>query len=103
MARCVTRRDFTRAALSAAAAGVAVPVVARAGKVIGANDRVRIGLIGMGYRGVQDLFAFGAHKDAEIATLCDVYEPYLNGQFDKIHPNFKKLGYVVPTLLGSQD
>ena len=52
-----------------------------------------------GIAGVQDLFAFGAHKDAEIASLCDVYEPYLNGQFDKIHPHFKKLGYVVPSRL----
>ena len=66
------------------------------GRVIGANDRVRIGCIGVGYRGVQVLFAFGAHKDAEIVSLCDVYEPYLHGQFDQIDPHFKKLGYVVP-------
>ena len=72
------RRDFTRSAL-AAAATVAMPAVARAGRVIGANDRVRLGCIGMGYRGVQVLIAFGAHKDAQIVALCDVYEPYLHG------------------------
>ena len=33
------------------------------------------------------------------SSLCDVYEPYLNGQFDQIHPHFKKLGYVVPSRL----
>ena len=70
-----------------------MPAVARAGRVIGANDRVRLGCIGVGYRGVQVLNAFGAHKDAQIVALCDVYEPYLNGQFDKIDPHFKKLGY----------
>jgi hypothetical protein len=98
MLSACNRRDFTRAALTGAAA-VSMPAVARAGRVIGANDHVRIGLIGVGYRGVQVLYAFGAHKDAEIASLCDVYEPYLNGQFDKIHPHFKKLGYVVPSRL----
>ena len=76
------RRDFTRAALAGAAVGAA-PAVARAGRIIGANDRVRIGCIGVGYRGVQVLNAFLTQKDAQIVALCDVYEPYLNGQFDK--------------------
>ena len=67
--------------------------------MVGANDRVRIACIGLGYRGVQDLHAFLAHKDAEIVALCDVYEPYLNGQFDKIHPHFKELTYRVPSGL----
>ncbi len=48
---------------------------------------------------MQDLHAFLAHKDAEIVALCDVYEPYLNGQFDKIHPHFKELTYRVPSRL----
>ena len=78
----INRRDFTKAALAGTAAGMA-PAVARAGRVIGANDRVRIGCIGVGYRGVQVLNAFLAHKDAQIVALCDVYEPYLNGQFDQ--------------------
>jgi predicted dehydrogenase len=97
MGSVLSRRDFTRATITGAAA--AMPAVARGGRVLGANDRVRIGCIGVGYRGVQVLFAFGAHKDAEIVSLCDVYEPYLHGQFDKIHPHFKKLGYVVPSRL----
>ena len=75
------------------------PALVRARTVVGTNDRVRLGCIGIGYRGVQNLFAFTAHKDAQIACLCDVYEPYLNGEFDKIHPHFKKLGYVVPSRL----
>jgi predicted dehydrogenase len=67
--------------------------------VKGANDRVRLAFIGIGYRGVQNLHAFVTHKDAEIVALCDVYEPYLNGQFDKIHPHFKELTYRVPSGL----
>jgi predicted dehydrogenase len=93
-----SRRDFTKGALAGAAAA-ATSTTARAGRVIGANDRVRIGCIGVGYRGVQVLNAFLTQKDAEIVALCDVYEPYLNGQFDKIHPHFKELTYRVPKKL----
>jgi predicted dehydrogenase len=98
MSGLVSRRDFTTAALVGAAAAAA-PTTTRAERVIGANDRVRIGCIGVGYRGVQVLNAFLTHKDAEIVALCDVYEPYLNGQFDKIHPHFKELTYRVPSKL----
>jgi predicted dehydrogenase len=98
MSSHLNRRTFTKAAFAGAAAGAA-PAVSRAGRVVGANDRVRIACIGVGYRGVQDLHAFVAHKDAEIVALCDVYEPYLNGQFDKIHPHFKALTYRVPSHL----
>jgi predicted dehydrogenase len=89
------RRDFTRAALGTAAAG-AMPAVARAGRVVGANERVRLGCIGVGNRGVQVLDAFCAHSDAEFVALCDVYEPYLNGQYDQIDDRFKGLGRFVP-------
>jgi predicted dehydrogenase len=90
-----SRRDLTRAALAGAALG-AMPALGRAA---GANERVRIGCIGVGYRGVQVLNAFLTHADAEIVALCDVYEPYLNGQFDKIDPHFKKLTHRVPSGL----
>jgi len=98
MSSPVSRRDFTKAALAGAAVA-ATTNTARAGRVIGANDRVRIGCIGVGYRGVQVLNAFLTQKDAEIVALCDVYEPYLNGQFDKIHPHFQELTYRVPKRL----
>jgi predicted dehydrogenase len=92
------RRDFSKAALAGVAVAAA-PAAGHAGRVIGANDRVRIGCLGVGYRGVQVLNAFVKHKDAEIVALCDVYEPYLNGQFDRIHPHFKELAYRVPSRL----
>ena len=62
-----TRRDFTK---SAAAAGVATALGAR--RVLGANDRVRLGFIGLGNRGDQVLDAFLAHKDAEVVAICDI-------------------------------
>ena len=40
--------------------------------IIGANDRVRLGFIGVANRGGQLITAFLKHDDMEIATLCDV-------------------------------
>jgi predicted dehydrogenase len=95
MADGFNRRNFTKAALATAAAG-AMPTVARAGGVVGANERVRIGCIGVGNRGVQVLDAFCAHNDAQIVALADVYEPYLNGHYDQIDTRFKDLGKRIP-------
>jgi len=92
----VSRRDFSRAALATAAAG-AVPVPAASGRVAGANDRVNLGCIGVGNRGVQVLNAFCAHADARVVALADVYEPYLHGAYDRTDPRFKPLGKRVPT------
>ena len=77
----VNRRDFSKAALAGAAAGLCLRWTAA--DAFGANDRVRIGCLGVGYRGVQVLNAFLTRKDAQIVALCDVYEPYLNGHFDR--------------------
>jgi predicted dehydrogenase len=91
----VSRRDFSRAALATAAAA-AMPAPA-SGRVVGANDRVNLGCIGVGNRGVQVLNAFCAHSDARVVALADVYEPYLQGAYDRIDPCFKDLGKRVPT------
>lgn len=93
----VNRREFTKTTLAAAtAAASAVPAVARAGRVIGANDKVRIGCIGVGNRGVQVLDAFCAQNDAQIVALADVYEPYLHDRYDKVDARFKALGKQIP-------
>jgi predicted dehydrogenase len=68
----VTRRQFG----STAAAAWLATAVGRT-RVLGANDRVRIGFIGVGNRGDQVLDAFLAHRDAEIVAICDIHEPYV--------------------------
>jgi predicted dehydrogenase len=68
-----TRRDFTK---TGAAAGLATAL--SAGRVHGANERVRLGFIGLGNRGDQVLDAFLAHKDHDIVAVCDIYQPYLD-------------------------
>src|SRR2546421_4307966 len=68
----LTRRTFTT---TAALAGLGTAL--SASRVWGANDRVRLGFIGLGNRGDQVLDAFLAHKDCEVAAVCDIYQPYV--------------------------
>jgi predicted dehydrogenase len=74
------RRDFMkRAGIGAMTAGAAAgfglsSVPARAA---GANDRVRVGLVGAGQQGTGDMKDFALQPDVEIVAVCDVYEPNL--------------------------
>src|SRR3979411_1423192 len=47
-----------------------------AGRVIGANDRVRMGLIGSGGRGKQDWTTFLKQPEVEPVAVCDLYDPF---------------------------
>ncbi|WP_422924353.1 Gfo/Idh/MocA family protein [Singulisphaera sp. PoT] len=90
------RRDFGKSTLKAALAGGALTAASRESRVLGANERVRVGCIGVGNRGCQVLQGFREQKDAEIVALCDVYEPYLNNRYDQVDPRFKALGGRIP-------
>src|SRR5258707_13785073 len=94
------RRDFLKtvgatgiAATSAMAAKTSSKM--SGGRVIGANDRINIGVIGCGGRGAYDAQAFDAfarkHNDAcQIVAACDVYEKRKKMVADK----FKVKGYL---------
>jgi predicted dehydrogenase len=43
-------------------------------RVLGANDRIRLGLIGCGGRGNSVLGIFMKHADVQVTGVCDVYE-----------------------------
>jgi predicted dehydrogenase len=76
MSQMIDRRGFIRrsAGISAAASmSMAGPLTRRA---LGANDRVRVGVVGTGRQGASNMKAFLAHG-AEIAAVCDVYAPNL--------------------------
>ena len=59
-----TRREFT----GSAAAGL---TALSAGRVLGANERIRLGFIGLGNRGDQVLDSFLPHKDAEVVAVAE--------------------------------
>jgi predicted dehydrogenase len=75
-----TRRKFLRSS-TVATAGMALGMnlIGTPGirSVRGANERIRVGFIGVGNRGTQLLQGFSVQDNVEVAALCDVYEPYL--------------------------
>jgi predicted dehydrogenase len=77
--RLVSRRTFTKSlAVTGALSTFGVS------RVVGANERVRLGFIGLGNRGDQVLDAFLTHPDAEIVALCDLYQPYVDFAAGKV-------------------
>jgi hypothetical protein len=62
----MNRRTFAVTAVSALSAA----------RVAGANDRIRMGLIGSGGRGREDWGTFLKQPDVEPAAVCDVYDPF---------------------------
>src|SRR5262249_16622373 len=75
----LSRRQFTKAV-----ATVGATAALSSFRVLGANDRVRVGFIGLGNRGDQVLTAFRKHADAEVVALCDIYQPYLDFAAKKV-------------------
>src|SRR5439155_12785863 len=94
MAQSMNRRTFHK---KAAVMGALAALPSTRLMALNSNDRVRMGVIGVGHRGDQLLDAFRPHKDAEIVALCDVYEPYLEpaqkkaGGKARIYDDYRKL------------
>jgi len=81
----LTRRQFTQ---TLAVAGTATALSQF--RVLGANERVRLGFIGVGNRGDQVLDAFLKQSDAEVIAVCDIYPPYLDFAARKAGTNPKQ-------------
>jgi len=60
-------------------------------RIIGANEKINTGFIGIGNRGSQLLNLFMKQPDMEVAALCDIYEPYLNRDRSKVDPRYLKV------------
>jgi hypothetical protein len=56
--------------------GAAIATAASYGRILGANDRVRIGAIGTGGRCSYLLSLLNKIGSNDIVTVCDVYEPH---------------------------
>ncbi|MCC6142391.1 MAG: Gfo/Idh/MocA family oxidoreductase [Candidatus Hydrogenedentes bacterium] len=77
-----SRRDFMK---SAAAAGVVSAL--SSGRVYGANERIRLGVIGTANRGGQIIDAALKHDVAEIVAICDVDAAAMDKAKEKIPGN----------------
>lgn len=71
---CVTTGQ--PADLSAAAPGVMAKAVP-ARRVLGANDRIQCGFIGIGSRGTSLLASVLHRKDVDVAAVCDIHDIHL--------------------------
>ena len=85
------RRDFiakSTLTVGGLSMGLNAMSAVESNRIIGANDKIRMGFIGIGNRGSQLLELFMQNKDVEVAALCDIYEPYLLRDRSKVDPRY---------------
>lgn len=91
----MTRRRFHQVGTAAAAAAAVSALSSR--QVLGANERIRVGFIGVANRGMQLVDAFQKQADMEIVALCDVSKSTLEkaaariGGKAELYGDFRKL------------
>ena len=86
----IDRRDFLKT--TGKALTVSAATLALGGKILGANDRVRVGICGVRGRGHDHIKGFANVPNAEIAALCDVDETVLGQRLGDV----QKLGKPKP-------
>lgn len=74
----IKRRHFIAQAGGVGIGLLAAPSVSAQSmsRVLGANDRIRLGIVGAGGRGRSLMGSFKKFPQAEFVAVCDVYEPY---------------------------
>ena len=71
----ISRREFLKDT-AVGAAGVAAWSGLGSSRVVGANDRIRVAVLGSGGRAQDVMSKFRMFPDNEIVAVCDVYEPH---------------------------
>jgi predicted dehydrogenase len=82
------RRDFLKAA-----GATALTTNLFTGRVRGANDRIAVGYIGTGQMGLGNV-SYGARAGAQIAAVCDVYQPNL----ERAEAAARRAGHTAKTV-----
>jgi predicted dehydrogenase len=88
------RREFLKKTSKTITAGAAA--LALGGRILGANDRVRVAVCGTRGRGVDHIHGFAHVPGVELAALCDVDENVLNQRLGDV----QKLGLAKPKGYG---
>jgi predicted dehydrogenase len=97
----MNRRDFLKNSVTLATGtalameAISAPAVQSSNR---ANEKIRVGFIGVGNRGTQLLHGFMEQKDCQVAALCDVYEPYLTRDRSQVDPEILKSGSPIPKM-----
>ena len=84
--RDMERRDFIKGSAAAAVGLTLAPA-----RVLGANERVVAGFIGVGRQGQSNMSSFLKAENVAIAAVCDVYEPNLEKAAAIAGPDAAKL------------
>jgi predicted dehydrogenase len=102
-----TRRRFLQNSTATAAAvtlGLNAIGTRKARAARGANQKIRVGFVGVGNRGTQLLRSFLKQDDVQVAALCDVYEPYLARDNSKVDKRLQdSLGGRIPRMTETLD
>ena len=69
--------------------GISAATALSYSRVLGANDRINMGLIGCGDRGSHDMGRFQTHKDVDVIAVCDIYGAKIDAAQQKA-PNARK-------------
>ncbi len=85
----ITRRKFNKSFLSVGTA-IGLTSIKPSMKILGANDRIRLGFIGTANRGCQLINAFLPHSDCEVAAICDVHNQSLDKAAEIVGRNVPK-------------
>jgi predicted dehydrogenase len=92
-----TRRDFiANSTRGVVATGLALSA-ANWNSVLGANDRVRLGVIGTGNRGGDVMSVFQKQSQVDVTALCDCYDRHLSQALEttggkaKSHSDYRAL------------
>ncbi len=67
------RRDFLRTVSGAASKGAIAMTAASYSRVLGANDAVHLGVIGVGDRGTHDMSLFMNAPGVRVSAVCDIF------------------------------
>ena len=90
----MNRRQFLESSAALAAAAAAVRPLAARGQtsgVVGANDRVRLAIIGSGSRGNQVLTSFSQAPNNVFVAACDVFKDRLDSTVQKLGTDGNKV------------
>jgi predicted dehydrogenase len=82
------RRSFLKAAGSAAILPTVLPAFARQTPATSANNRINLGVIGMGWQGPGNTKAFLASDDCQVVAACDIDKLHLEAALKMVNDNY---------------
>jgi predicted dehydrogenase len=86
--RFLNRRNFLKAAGSAAILPVVLPAFARQSVGSSANNRINIGVIGMGWQGPGNTKSFLGLDDCQVVAACDIDANHLQAAVKMINDTY---------------